>query len=389
MNLENFIFSQHKTLYEKGSLSPEYLDLYSGIEDKNLREIFSSLHKRFENLFTLMNERLPTQDYQNHFWADPSRELIWSIDMVLDLKRALKNSKYDFDIDDYYSKVLEKCRGFLRRGGGSSIPENMEKVIIYYIEPIFKSKSSQKISRSNNTYHFTLKLIGEGSYAQVFKYKDDYYNKFFVLKRAKPELNAKEIVRFKREFDEMKGLNSPYIVEVYSFDESRNEYVMEAMDCSLDKFMEKENNKLTLEKRRNILLQILRAFGYLHTKNLLHRDISPKNILLKEYDHTVVVKVSDFGLVKTIESDVTSMNTDIKGYFNDPSLVTDGFDNYNILHETYALTKLVYYVMSGRTTIVKDKSESLNFFVHKGLNVDKKQRFQSISELTEAFRNMF
>lgn len=51
----------------------------------------------------------------------------------------------------------------------------------------------------------------------------------------------------------MKSLNSPYILEVYNFDES---------------------------------------------KNLLHRDISTTNILVKQYDDANIIKIADFGLVK-------------------------------------------------------------------------------------------
>lgn len=45
-----------------------------------------------------------------------------------------------------------------------------------------------------------MKLIGNGSYANVYKYKDTFYNRPFILKRAKKELTDKEIARFKREF---------------------------------------------------------------------------------------------------------------------------------------------------------------------------------------------
>lgn len=44
------------------------------------------------------------------------------------------------------------------------------------------------ISKDNN---FELKMIGEGSYAKVFRYRDEFYNKYFVLKRAKMTLMIK------------------------------------------------------------------------------------------------------------------------------------------------------------------------------------------------------
>ena len=60
-----------------------------------------------------------------------------------------------------------------------------------------------------------LKTIGSGSYATVSKYYDKRYDRWFAVKKAKKGLNDKELIRFRREFDDMKSLNSPYVVEVY------------------------------------------------------------------------------------------------------------------------------------------------------------------------------
>ena len=236
---------------------------------------------------------------------------------------------------------------------------------------------------TNPTYE--LKLIGEGSYAQVFKYKDSFYDTFFVVKRAKKDLTEKELTRFKREYEQMKTLHSPYIVEVYSYNGSSNEYIMEYMDCTLDKYISENNGKLTFSQRKGIVSQMLRAFKYIHSKDLLHRDICPKNVLLRLYDDVRVVKISDFGLVKIPDTDLTSINTEYKGYFNDPELRLEGFNTYCIIHETYAITRLVYYVMTGRTNTERIENPSLKEFVNRGLSSDKKKRFQDIDELTSAF----
>ena len=78
-------------------------------------------------------------------------------------------------------------------------------------------------------FTFDLKLIGSGSYANVYKYKDTFYNRPFILKRAKKELTDKEVARFKREFDVMNDLSSPYILEVYCYNPDKNEYIMELL----------------------------------------------------------------------------------------------------------------------------------------------------------------
>lgn len=384
MKYANYIESQYRDLLVKQLINPEFDELYESIEHKKLREILSSLHKQLVDLFKLMNDRLPTKDHSAHFWADPSRDLIFAIDMALGLYRSLKNSSFAIEIDSYYLDLLRKCQGFLSSSGGSPIPENMDKIDLYYTLPIFLSSETQIISRSGLESFQNLKLIGQGSYAKVFKFKDDFYKKYFVLKRAKSDLNEKEIERFKLEFEEMNKLKSPYIVEVYSFYDSKKEYLMEYMDTSLDKYISKNNGTLTISERRSISLQILKAFSYLRDKNLLHRDISPNNILIKEYEDTIVVKISDFGLVKLPNSELTSMNTELKGYFNDPELATEGFSNYRFVHEVYALTKLLFFVLTGKTNVSKIKDDNIKKYVEKGLNPDKSKRYKSIDEIRDA-----
>ena len=144
---------------------------------------------------------------------------------------------------------------------------------------------------------------------------------------------------------------------------------------------------MTLRERQNIIMQLLRAFGYLHSKNIYHRDISPKNVLLKQYDDALIVKLSDFGLVKVVDSELTSENTELKGSLNDPSLKLEGFENYGLLHELYAITLLFTYILSGKTNWSKITDPAIKSFMFKGTNSDKAQRFQTLEELGTAVKD--
>lgn len=314
--------------------------------------------------------------------------MLQTIEISLELYYALKNDKLAFEIDKYYFDLIKECRDFLSPSGGSLLPPHMEKVILYYTLPIFIPNTTITTENPQTTMSYSLKHIKSGSYANVFKYKDTFYNRFIVIKRAKKDLTEKELERFSREFEVMRDLSSPYILEVFRYDETKNEYYMEYMDYTLESFIQKKNSTLTMAIRKNIVNQILRAFEYIHSKDILHRDISPKNILLKEYHDTLVVKIADFGLVKIPDSLLTTVNTEFKGYFNDPALSLDGFETYGILHETYALTRVVYYVMSGKTNTDGITNSKLREFVAKGINVDKSMRFQTVNEMIQAFRSI-
>ena len=386
MNIENYIESQYRELLSCSQINVEYSDLYKSFRNQKLREILMTLHHDLVGLFRTMNERLPTGEHEAHFWAEPSRDLIKRIEIIFSLVSSLKATPLAFQIDPYYLELLTRCRDFLSSSGGSSLPPNMAKVELYYTLPIFLPLSSITISHKQQDFTFDLKLIGSGSYANVYKYKDTFYNRPFILKRAKKELTDKEVARFKREFDVMNDLSSPYILEVYCYNPDKNEYIMEYMDYTLDGYIAAHNSTLTIVQRKGIAQQILRAFDYLHSKGHLHRDISPKNILIKEYDDTLVVKLSDFGLVKIPDSTLTTVNTEFKGYFNDPALVVEGFNTYGIVHETYALTRVIYFVMTGKTNTEKITNQNLRAFVEKGLNPDKIKRFQNIRDMISAFK---
>ena len=218
---------------------------------------------------------------------------------------------------------------------------------------------------------------------------DEFYNKTFVIKQARKDLNEKEIERFKKEYQTLKELKSPYILEVYNYDEEKNEYYAEYADQTLYEFISKNNNKIANDTRISIVNQLFKAFSYIHRKGYLHRDISLTNVLLKKYDDTMIIKVSDFGLVKEKNSNLTSTDSDMKGSLNDSNLAIIGFKNYSIEYETYALTRLIYFVMTGKTNLEKNSDEKLKEFVLKGTDYNINNRFKSIEEMKKVFNQIF
>jgi len=366
--------------------STVYMELYDHIADVRIKTLLSKFHSEYIESFKLMNTRLPTKSKPNHFWAESSRQLIDVIESTFELIKATKKTEYAIDIDEYYSQIINKCYNFLVNSGGSEIPKNTKKIKLYYETPIFFLNKSITIKRAGIeevVKRNELKLVGEGSYANVSKYKDSFYSKHFILKSAKKNLSKKEIERFKNEYKTLKKLNSPYIIEVYNFDNEHNEYVMEYADFTLKDYIEAFPH-IDMKERQNIGLQIIRGLEYLHSKEVLHRDLSFTNVLIKKYDSIPVVKLSDFGLVKKNDSTLTSLDTELKGSLNDPDLRRIGFKNYGILHEIYALTILLNYVITGRKNI-DNISERTEKFVDTGTNPDSNKRFQTLLEIKEAF----
>ncbi|EBF6005488.1 protein kinase family protein, partial [Campylobacter coli] len=367
----------------ESSLSQAYTDLYFCFENGKLKLVLSTLHNNIIECFKKMNSRLPsTENSNNHYWADDSRKLKFNIELALYLQKEFKDSELSFWIDEYYYNVFKQCLNFLKSSEGSEIPLGMQKITIYEAIPIFVKLNS--ISNPEVNKNYSLDLIGDGSYAKVYKYYDEFYKHYFALKKLNKKVNDKEIQRFIKEFNIMKQINNPYILKVYSLDENKKEYIMEYVDFTLKEYIHKNNSKLSSDERISLGIQIIKGIKTLWNKNILHRDISLKNILIKQYDDIVVIKISDFGLVKELNSELTSENTEIKGSLNEISrLQKKGFNNYDKSDEIYALSRVLYFIATGRTNLINTKCD----FLEKGINDNVKNRYNNLDDLMRDFKH--
>ena len=359
------------------------LNIYKNEElngHKDLRELFMHIHYWINDLLDLMNFCINNRYYR----AGDSRELIYWINEVSELERTFKDSPYSFYVIDEYKFIFEYVSSFLQEYLGTKIPDDFEKLELMKYEPILKLSATIEISRNDKVLS-NLKEIGSGSYATVYKFKDEFLNKSFAMKKAKKGLTAKELQRFKIEFNFMAEQSSPYVLEVYRYFDD-NSYIMELADQTLFDYIKVNNNRLLLEERINLANQVLKAFRHLEKQNVHHRDISLTNVLIKHYGDINVIKLSDFGLVKLKNSTLTSENTEFKGSLNDPRLRLEGFSTYNTLHETFALTLLIYYILTGKTSTVSNKDHNIKNFLTKGLSNEYTERYQSITQLSDAFK---
>lgn len=353
----------------------------------NLQEIESTDH-RFKNAYgDITQHRINNWDWEDDWVFYDPRFGIKNLNDKEFLRFILEIFNPAVrDESKNWEEALDKINEFLKRDGFEIYESDNisgRQIFQYRRYSETKIKLETPIDKSVN-----LHLIGEGSYALVYYYEDEFYDKKIVLKRAKKDLSDKELERFKIEFDELKSFKSPYIIDVYSYNSNKKEYTMEYMDFNLYNFIKQNNDKLTITERKGYVYQIIKAFKYIHSKGRLHRDINPKNILIKIYDDVQVVKISDFGLIKREESTITTVNTEFKGWFNDPNLRVIGFDKYSMCHEIYALTMTIYYLMTGKTNTSKIEDKKLQEFVKRGMNSDCSKRYKDVEELLKDFRKI-
>ena len=126
---------------------PIYLEIYNSY-DIIFQKTFAYFHQIFNMLFKFMNHK---SEINYHYNATESRELINIISKLRDLKMNLKNSDYDFEINNSYIKQIQLANSFLNNSRGSTIPKDYKSFNVIKYEPIFKLKNKD-INFSNFDY---------------------------------------------------------------------------------------------------------------------------------------------------------------------------------------------------------------------------------------------
>ena len=174
-----------------------------------------------------------------------------------------------------------------------------------------------------------IKLIGKGSFGDVYKVSKD--NKFYALKMYKisNEMNNTMSLTKKEKLENIKSieneikilsqLDSPFIVKLYEvFSLNLNEEVYHNKDgnnddgeimCLILELCENGdlNDKIKEKKQKNEIFsekeilhyfyEILQGLYYLHKNRVLHRDLKTLNIFLTKNNH---IKIGDFGVSKKL-----------------------------------------------------------------------------------------
>lgn len=143
--------------------------------------------------------------------------------------------------------------------------------------------------------------IGRGSFGYVYKAREVDTGHTVAIKELRddlpPEMTEEAEYRFKNERIIGRSFDHPHIVKTYTVEQyqGRNYLVLEYMSGgSLRKMMDSKG-PLSVDTAVNITRQICSALSEIHRRDLVHRDISPQNIMFATDGSA---KLMDFGLVQ-------------------------------------------------------------------------------------------
>ncbi|OIW16041.1 hypothetical protein TanjilG_04576 [Lupinus angustifolius] len=153
-------------------------------------------------------------------------------------------------------------------------------------------------------------IVGKGSYGVVGSAIDSQTGEKVAIKKINDVFeHVSDATRILREIKLLRLLKHPDIVEIkhIMLPPSRREFkdvyvVFELMESDLHQVI-KANDDLTPEHYQFFLYQLLRGLKFIHTANVFHRDLKPKNILANA---DCKLKICDFGLARVSFNDAPS-----------------------------------------------------------------------------------
>ena len=159
-----------------------------------------------------------------------------------------------------------------------------------------------------------LSLIGQGGMADVYRARDKILDRVVAIKvlRSKLSEDPMVLVRFQREASAASRLSHPNVVDIYDVGEYEGMHyiVMEYVRGRTLKQLIMQRGALNFTEALDIMKQLVGAVIAAHQKNIIHRDIKPQNVLIKD-DGTI--KITDFGIAVASDSVQLTLNNAVMG----------------------------------------------------------------------------
>lgn len=175
------------------------------------------------------------------------------------------------------------------------------------------TKMAQTINQIANRYEI-ISLVGQGGMADVYKAQDTILNRIVAIKilRQKLSEDPMKLVRFQREASAASRLSHPNVVDIYDVGEYNGMHyiVMEFIRGRTLKELIGLRGPLSVDEAVHIMRQLTSAIAHAHEHNIIHRDIKPQNILVKD-DGTI--KITDFGIAVANDAVQLTLNNAVMG----------------------------------------------------------------------------
>lgn len=223
-----------------------------------------------------------------------------------------------------------------------------------------------------------LGIVAKGGMGVVYKAIHPSLKRYVVIKKMTARGKSTNGERFKKEAQILLDLQSPYIVHLFDyFTEDGYRYMVEELvdGEALDKVIQKQTS-LPVPIAMLYMQDACFALKYAHSKDIVHRDIKPGNILISKRGE---IKLADFGIASDADGDTLTQTGTALG--TPAYMPPEQFENtagVDRRADIYALGIMFYEMITGTKPYPGTFSaETLNI-IKKGKYINPRKLDKSI-----------
>ena len=154
-------------------------------------------------------------------------------------------------------------------------------------------------------------MLGKGAFGTVTT-ATDASNQIVAVKRL-DGTDKRKLERLTKDLDKLLDLSHENLVEMFSIQQEDTTIWMFMHFCphgDLGKFF--TTQEVTQDQTLDIMTQVAMWIVYLHSRNVIHRDVKPSNILVSSLG-PIVMKITDFDFCKFLEDgyDTSLLTTNV------------------------------------------------------------------------------
>lgn len=191
-------------------------------------------------------------------------------------------------------------------------------------------------------------LIGKGTFGKVFVANDGLGGRVAVKKLLTKEMDSRELSLLQQEISIMSSITHPNIVELKFIIKTEDSVYLIMEYCEggdLELFLNTHKG-ISIQLIRKWLSSLLSALAYLHSLNIMHRDLKLANFLLTTLDaQNADIKIADFGFAKIMASGITCTQLGSPLYMA-PEIFHD--DQYTIKADIWSFGIVFYEILTRK-----------------------------------------
>ena len=277
-------------------------------------------------------------------------------------------------------KERKNSSGYGSSGGGSFLSDDESSISIsnkLFITDISEFLPSKKYK--------ILDKLGSGSFGKVFLAQNKYTKEKVAMKEIKK--SNKDLLsdgEIKDEIDILKSLDHPDIVRIIESFNTKDSYVLVTEYCEGGELYDQVRNQLSETQIAVIFKQLLSGLAYLHSHNIVHRDLKLENILIQEIEKSKTtgedlfnIKIIDFGTARIFDNKKKPQSIVGSSYYIAPEVLNQ---KYGKECDLWSVGVILYMFIVGHAPFDGCDDEEITGNIQKGIYKKDDKRWKKASK---------